>query len=66
MNELTDNGFKQRERLTISRQDADACALDQQKKVTDIAAFKKSRRKTLIIAIVILAVIVIAVVTNLK
>ena len=63
---MNNNEFKHRERLTILRQDADAYALDQQETVTDISAFKKNRRKTLIIAIAILVVIVIAVATNLK
>ena len=62
--DMTGSDFKQQERNTIARQDADAYA-SQYRQAEPGPSFMENRRKTVFLALVILAVIVIAVVTNL-
>ena len=61
---MTGSDFKQQERNTIVRRDADAAASQYRQGETG-PSFMENRRKTVFLALAILAVILIAVLTNL-
>ena len=61
---MTGSDFKQQERNTLARQDADAYASEYRHAETG-PSFAENRRKTVFLALAVLALIIIAVITNL-